>query len=639
VLGAFFLFLLARELGLSFFAGIIAGCGFAFGGTLARSGGWPHLFQSFVWFPPVFFFALRALKAGTARTTALYAATAGAGIALAMLAGGLYSVIMQAILIAAMSLFWTMQNENRNWAKCMMVIVIAGVIAGAGGAAQLLPSMSGSGHTLRTLGSAMFPANEKIPYAYLSDGMWAHSFIGLFLAPMAFGGNLGAGEVANPYMGVIVCALAGIAVWKQWRILWVRFFAGLTLASFAYSMAGASILHGVLYAFVPRLWMAREATRGLYLADFAVAVLCAYGAEAVFSPVSENWESLRTVLKWACVVCGAFLAAAALLPNIRFYGWPSLSLELSPGISLSLVLILATSALLWRISQGTRTAGLKALFLSVLLFDLYAFDWSALNVMKEREQGSDDFYRLVSLGNAAKFLRQRPGPFRVQLLTQPIPNIGDAFGIEATWGAAATVLKDYWDYRDVDALWNIRYRIRAASANDPGAIYSDANYKVYENAGGPRAWTVHKVLVEPSEAKLAIDLRQPDFNPAGTALVLQPLKIFPNDGAADDQVTLGNYDPGAPEVRVHAASPAVLVLSEVYDPQWTVEVNGKPAAMLRVDGALRGVEVPRGTSRVEFFYRPTPAYAGMILSSATFLCLAGLWIHHRFRERSSQLSP
>jgi hypothetical protein len=627
-LGGFFLFLLARELGLSFFAGVIAGCGFAFGGTMARSGGWPHLYQSFIWFPPTFFFLLRALRARIRSMSLLNAAMAGACIALAILAGGLYSAMMQAALVVGFSAFWMTQSEERNWTRAIAVTAMAGAIAGLAGAAQLLPSAAGSGHTLRSVGApSMLPASDKIPYTYISAGIWAHSFIGLFLMPTAFGGNLGSGENPNPYMGVLVCALALIGIWKRWRNPCVRFFAALVAVSFAYSMGGSSIIHGVLYAIVPRLWMAREAGRGLYLANFALAVLCAYGADALFSSLSDNWEPLRPILKWACIVCGGILVAGATFSKVEMSSW----------ISLSLVLILVSSALIWRVATGARGIWAKTLFVGVLLFDLYAFDWAPVNVIQERARGTDEFARLMKFQSAAAFLNHRPGPFRVQVLTEPLSNIGDTFGVEGTWGASATVLKDYWDYRDFDVLWNIGYKIRPASANDPGPIYSDANYKIYENAGGARAWTVHKLVVEPSEEKLAIDLRQPGFNPAETALVLQPVTSALGDAAAEERVVLGDYDPEAPVLRVTTGSTALLVVSEVFDSSWRATVNGASVPIQRVDGALRGVVIPKGFSLVEFKYRPIPVYAGIFLSLATFLALAGAWIRHR--SRSSAKSP
>lgn len=633
VFGAFFMFLLIRELGLSVFAGFLAGLGFAFGGVMARSGGWPHLFQSFMWFPLIFLFTLRALKCTSARNSAVNAATAGAGVALSILAGGLYSAIMQAILIVAMAVFAAYRLELRPhprsrtdvWVRCLLIVGVAGFVAATGSAAQLLPSMDGSATTLRSVGATMLLENQKIPYAYISGGMWPHSFITLFLAPWAFGGNLGSGEFVSPYMGALAFALAVIGIWKRWGDIWVRFLAGVVVVSFLYSMAALSIVHGVLYAFIPGLWMAREASRGIYLADFALAVLCAFGTDALFSAQAHSWARLWTVLRWTAIGCAIALSIGAFFPKV----------EMSPLASLSLLLILVVSVLLWRVTLGRRTGWMKFLFAGVLLFDLYAFDWQAPNVIQERGKGADQLDRLLSFRAATEFLRSRPGPFRVELLTDPISNIGDTFGVETTWGAAATVVEVYGRYRDVSGIWNVRYSIRPASASESGAVYADKAWKIYENPGAyPRAWLVHKAMVEPSEEHLGALLRNPSFNARDVALMVPssgaPLAAGSSDSS--DRVELRDYRAAHPVLNVDAGTNGLLVLSEVYYPGWRATVNGAPATIERVDGALRAIRVPRGHSRVELTYRPAAQIAGLFLTLLTLVGIGGVWLVPHLRS-------
>jgi Bacterial membrane protein YfhO len=630
VFAAFFMYLLIRELGLSVFAGFLAGLGFALGGVMVRSGGWPHLFQSFIWFPLIFLFTLRALKGTSARDSALNAATAGMGVALSILAGGLYSAMMQAILIVAMAVFAACRQEHQAhprsrmdvWARFLLVAGVAGLVAAAGSAAQLLPSLESGASTLRSVGPTMLPESQKIPYTYISGGMLPHSLIALFVVPMAFGGNLSSGELVSPYMGVLAFALAVIGIWKRWGNLWVRFLTGVLVVSFLYSMANLSIVHGVSYALIPKLWMAREASRALYLADFCLAVLCAFGTDALFSAEAHCWSRLWTVLKWTAAGCAVALAIGALFPKV----------ELNPLVSLSLVLIVVVSVLLWRVTLGYRGGGMKFLFAGVLIFDLYAFDWSAANVIQERGKGTHQLERLLSFRSAAEFLRARPGPYRVQVLTDPVPNIGDAFGVEATWGAAATVVEVYWRYRDVSSIWNVRYSIRPATASEPGAIYADQAWKIYENPGAyPRAWLVHKAIVEPSEERLGTRLRDASFNARDVALIRAASGAPLAGGSSDssDRIELRGYRAANPVLSVDTASDCLLVLSEVYYPGWRATVNGMPVPVERVDGALRGVRVPRGHSRVELTYRPVAQIAGLFLTVLTFVIMGGLWLAAR----------
>ncbi len=63
-------------------------------------------------------------------------------------------------------------------------------------------------------------------------------------------------------------------------------------------------LHGFLYAVTPWLWMAREASRFMYLTDFGIAILAGFGLDALFSQARlSSWDPLSGVLKWIAIAC------------------------------------------------------------------------------------------------------------------------------------------------------------------------------------------------------------------------------------------------------------------------------------------------------------------------------------------------
>ena len=66
-----------------------------------------------------------------------------------------------------------------------------------------------------------------------------------------------------------------------------------------------------------------------------------------------------------------------------------------------------------------------------------------------------------------------------------------------------------------------------------------------------------------------------------------------------------------------------LYLADQYFPGWRATVNGAPAPILRANYAFRAVEVPAGTSTVEFRYRPVSVLIGAAITAIT---LAGLAI-------------
>ncbi len=350
------------------------------------------------------------------------------------------------------------------------------------------------------------PVSQKIPYAYLSDGLGPQGFVGLLFA-FAFGGNLGGGEVISPYMGLFPMLAAIIGIWKCWGNLWVRYLAGLALAAFLYSLGSFSLLHGALYALVPRLWMAREAGRFMYMANFALAILAAFGVEILLSEQGRqtDWRALSRILGWSAVAGVAALAIPALFVRP----------EINPWASFFILLVFLSYGLFRYIVRGHTGTAARLLILGLILFDLSAFNWSPRNKIQTTKTRTDQLERALSCRGPASFLKSQPGPFRVQILADPQPNMGDLFGVQTLSGMSATLLTDFLDIGGRTDLLNARYLLRPASAGEPGAVYQDASWKLYENPNAyPRAWVVHEAIVEPSPKRLierrdspGIDLR------------------------------------------------------------------------------------------------------------------------------------
>jgi len=57
-------------------------------------------------------------------------------------------------------------------------------------------------------------------------------------------------------------------------------------------------------------------------------------------------------------------------------------------------------------------------------------------------------------------------------------------------------------------------------------------------------------------------------------------------------------------LRATMACRGMVIASETYFPGWQAKVDGKPAEIHEVYGALRGVVVPAGEHRIEMRYRP-----------------------------------
>ena len=73
-------------------------------------------------------------------------------------------------------------------------------------------------------------------------------------------------------------------------------------------------------------------------------------------------------------------------------------------------------------------------------------------------------------------------------------------------------------------LLNVRYFMKPATAPEPGAVYQDAAWKIYENPHAyPRAWLVHEAAVEPVRRTLLKRLGAPGMDPLREALLSEPI--------------------------------------------------------------------------------------------------------------------
>jgi len=150
----------------------------------------------------------------------------------------------------------------------------------------------------------------------------------------------------------------------------------------------------------------------------------------------------------------------------------------------------------------------------------------------------------------------------------------------------------------------------------------------------PRFFLVPAVRRSSSENETFGLLAQPSFNPAEEAIV----EGISSDrtGLAEGKVQVRKYEPERIEMTVEIAGPAFLATSEPTYPGWEARVNGQSQPMLMTNGAFRGLELPRGKSEIVMTYHP----ANLKLSlGLTILALTTAFLIFRTERSISPQAP
>lgn len=162
----------------------------------------------------------------------------------------------------------------------------------------------------------------------------------------------------------------------------------------------------------------------------------------------------------------------------------------------------------------------------------------------------------------------------------------------------------------------------------PDLIDRSGDVRVYENPSAlPRALWVPRVEVVPSSTELLRRLALRWVDPWQAALVEAPPpsgflgEEAPGPPATPAQVTFVRDDPEAIALDVRAPQRGFLLLADQHHAGWYAAVDGRPAPILRANYAFRAVEVPAGTSRIAFIYRPRAVVVGAAVSAAALLAV------------------
>ena len=90
------------------------------------------------------------------------------------------------------------------------------------------------------------------------------------------------------------------------------------------------------------------------------------------------------------------------------------------------------------------------------------------------------------------------------------------------------------------------------------------------------------------------------------------------------------------EIDVASSSTSIISVHQQALPGWSVEVDGRSAEVLVVDGLFLGVRVPAGDHTITFVYRSPWLAVTLLISVAAIAATFGLLVTEAIRARRNR---
>jgi hypothetical protein len=329
-------------------------------------------------------------------------------------------------------------------------------------------------------------------------------------------------------------------------------------------------------------------------------------------------------------------------------------------IAIAVWIPIAVLLVLLRLNHRLSSKRLALLMIASMSIDLLSVDWLLYRPVTIDQAMADG-------REAAAWLAAQPGSFRVYSPSYSIPQqvaqtyqLPMADGIDplqlsryvtfmqrasgaGPWGYSVTLpafpnVKSDEDIRTAlskvvpDArlfgLLNVKYVVAAFPISQLGLIERArfGSTIVYENTRVmPRAFVMGKidVAIDSGAAQQWLldrsvsDSAVVEGLPASIDFAVQPPEASIVRAQAD-------------RIEVRASGPGLLVLSEIYAPDWQAQIDGAATTIYPTDVTLRGVLLPPGDHTVVLTYQPRRLYLGAMISIFSALaCVAAFGLRKR----------
>jgi len=466
-------------------------------------------------------------------------------------------------------------------------------------------------------------------------------------------------EDAAPYAGIIILALAIVGILLNRKDLFVQFLTLLSIfaliLSYGYTMP---ILYDFFYYNVPFFNKFRAPSMVLALIHFAMPILARYGLSGLITLAKENpgkakkfvlyivYSSIGFLILgfiFAALFKDSYISAIASSQSFRLpeqFRQFVFDNAMADWYINGFLLIIAYLIIYLFVQRKLSYFPMMSALFVLVIFDLWRVGWRPMEIAEQKLNkayfASDD---------AIEFVKQDKSIYRIADFSSPSPNIAAYHLLQNVNGYHAAKLRVYQDMLDATSqgstnnvsspfMWNLLNVKYILAKEDLGIqpIYQSQSTgtRVYYNSTMlPRAFFVDSAI-KTTAKEILMHLKNTDFDPRKLAYYHNDynLKISPAD--TNSVAELEQFKNEYIRFKVRSGGNQLLVISEVYYPDWRAYLDGKEIPIYQINYLLRGVVVPKGEHKLEMKYESKSFETGRILSLSfniivTLMLVLGLY--------------
>lgn len=615
LLAGLFMYLFAREIGVSRVGSLISSVAFMLCGFVVVWMAYGTLSYAILYLPLALFAVERYYRGGGFKPLLLLTLT----VPLSLFSGHFQiSFYFLGVLIFYIIFQAFIKRRVRRTAYLLISIVFGLLIA----TPQLIPSIS---LYLNSVRSELFQVGEAIPFQYLIT----------VVAPDFFGNPVTRNDWFGHYaewasfIGIwpLFLAIYAMARLRSWK---VAFFLILGLSSVM--LAVNSPLSSLLVSLKLPVLSTSALSRIIVLFSFSFAVLAGFGLDQLREDLKKN-KARKAFLLLLISVAVFFVILWLIILFGRIYPDQWLIVAKRNFVLPSLLLLAGALAILTAIKQRFILPFIPYVLLLIILFDSLRFaqkwmpfdprnlvyqDVVVIDVIKRETKGVDrvfgnlgaevgvyygiplvEGYDPLYIGKYGNFLRSASNGelVKAERSVAKIDRRGtytdralDLLGVSLVYQPIADTNQG-WAY----PVWNKEDRY--------SLIYKDDKFELYKNnMAMPRVALFYDYEVIKDDKVTLKRFYSENFDFRKRLILEEKINTDITEGTGSARIVM--YAPNKIKIEVNTSSFAFLFLSDNYYPGWRVKVNGKEEKIYRADYTFRAVFVPAGESVIEFSYNP-----------------------------------